>query len=187
MEQLSAHIDFVTSEGTQERKLEKLRRDLGEVFLAALADPATVGILLNADGTLWQQRLRAPEPWRPIDTMNASRAEAVLRTVDAITRDKPKLEVEFPLERSRCAGQIPPVLSATPTKSPLATKPSSLMCACCKPKPLQAAPKPLFRLCWRRIWLIRSCLKNAEREEHIHPEIDGPQAGVVLKEGNYRR
>jgi hypothetical protein len=118
--------------------------------------------------------------------MIASRAEAVLRTVDAITRDKPKLEVEFPLERSRSGGQIPSVVPATATESPLATKPSSLMCACCEPKPLQAAPKPLFRLCPRKIWLIRSCLKKAEREEHIHPEIDGPQAGVVLKEGNYR-
>jgi hypothetical protein len=33
MKQLSAHFGLVTSEGTQERKLEKLRRDLGEVFL----------------------------------------------------------------------------------------------------------------------------------------------------------
>jgi len=72
MKQLSAHIGFVTSEGTQERKLEKLRRDLGEVFLAALADPATVGILLNADGTLWQERLHEPEPWRPIEFLSSS-------------------------------------------------------------------------------------------------------------------
>jgi hypothetical protein len=167
MKQLSAHIGFVTSEGTHERQSEKLRRDLGEVFLAALADPATVGILLNADGTLWQGRLREPEPWRPIETMIASRVEAALRTVDTITCEKPKLEVEFPLERSRFSSQIPPVVPATPTKSPVVAKPSSLMCACCKPKPLQAAPKPLFRLCPRKIWLIRSCLKSAEREEHV--------------------
>ena len=43
--------------GTVERQLEKLRRDFGEVFLAALADPETVEILLNSDGTLWQERL----------------------------------------------------------------------------------------------------------------------------------
>src|SRR5271165_4725139 len=83
MKQVSAHIGFVTNDGTQERPLEKLRRDLGEVFLAALADPATVGILLNADGTLWQERLREPEPWRPIETMIASRAETVVRAVAA--------------------------------------------------------------------------------------------------------
>jgi len=150
--------------------LEKLRRNLGEVFLAALADPATVGILLDADGTLWQERLREPEPWRPIETMIASRAETVVRTVAACLQttigfDKPTLEVEFPLDRSRFAGQIPPVVTAMPTKSPVATKPSSLKCACCRPKPLQAAPDPSFRLCWRKISLMRSCLKNAEREE----------------------
>jgi P-type conjugative transfer ATPase TrbB len=95
----------VVSDGTQERQLEKLRRDLGEVFLAALADPATVEILLNA------------EPLRPIGTMIASRAEAVLRTIAAclqttITRDKPTIEGELPLDGSRFAGQIPPVVTA---------------------------------------------------------------------------
>ena len=105
----------MVSDGTQERQLEKLRRDLGEVFLAALADPATVEILLNADGNLWQERLG--EPLRPIGTMIASRAEAVLRTIAAclqttITRDKPTIEGELPLDGSRFAGQIPPVVTA---------------------------------------------------------------------------
>ena len=44
---------------TYERQLSKLRKDLGEVFLAALEDPETVEIVLNADGTLWQERLGA--------------------------------------------------------------------------------------------------------------------------------
>ena len=105
----------MVSDGTQERQLEKLRRDLGEVFLAALADPATVEILLNADGNLWQERLG--EPLRPIGTMIANRAEAVLRTIAAclqttITRDKPTIEGELPLDGSRFAGQIPPVVTA---------------------------------------------------------------------------
>ena len=43
--------------GTLERQLEKLRRDFGDLFLGALADPETVEILLNPDGTLWQERL----------------------------------------------------------------------------------------------------------------------------------
>jgi hypothetical protein len=34
------------------RRLEKLRRDFGPVFLAALNDPQTIEILLNVDGTL---------------------------------------------------------------------------------------------------------------------------------------
>ena len=44
-------------DGTYERQLSKLRKDLGEVFLRALEDPDTVEIMLNADGTLWQERL----------------------------------------------------------------------------------------------------------------------------------
>jgi hypothetical protein len=47
----------VASDGTLERQIEKLRRDFGSAFLAALGDPDTVEILLNADGTLWQEKL----------------------------------------------------------------------------------------------------------------------------------
>jgi hypothetical protein len=39
------------------RRLEKLRRDFGPTFLAALNDPQTIEILFNADGTLWQEKL----------------------------------------------------------------------------------------------------------------------------------
>jgi hypothetical protein len=56
-------------DGTLERQLAKLRKDLGEVFLAALADPDTVEIVLNADGTLWHERLG--EPLQCIGTMSA--------------------------------------------------------------------------------------------------------------------
>jgi hypothetical protein len=44
-------------DAAQGRRLEKLRRDFGPVFLAALNDPQTIEILLNADGTLWQEKL----------------------------------------------------------------------------------------------------------------------------------
>jgi type IV secretion system protein TrbB len=99
----------------QERQLEKLRRDFGDVFLGALADPETVEIMLNPDGTLWQERLGE----RPvqISSMTRSRAEAVLRTIAAclqttITRENPTIECELPLDGSRFAGQIPPVVPA---------------------------------------------------------------------------
>jgi hypothetical protein len=46
------------SDATHERNLAKLRKDFGEVFLAALEDPETVEIVLNADGILWQERAR---------------------------------------------------------------------------------------------------------------------------------
>src|SRR5271165_1541625 len=80
------------------RRLEKLRRDFGPVFLAALADPLTIEILLNADGTLWQEKLGGK--MEPIGSMSAARAEAVIRTIAAclntvITWDHPILEGEF--------------------------------------------------------------------------------------------
>jgi type IV secretion system protein VirB11 len=97
------------------RRLEKLRRDLGPTFLAALNDPQTIEILLNADGTLWQEKLGGE--MEPIGQMSAARAEAVMRTIAAclntvITWDQPTLEGELPLDGSRFAGQLPPVVSA---------------------------------------------------------------------------
>jgi len=89
---------------TVERQLEKLRRDFGDVFLAALADPETVEILLNPDGTLWQERL-GEKPVQ-IGSMTRTKAESVLRTIAAcvqttITREKPTIECELPLDGSR--------------------------------------------------------------------------------------
>jgi len=74
-----------------------------------------VEIVLNADGFLWQERLG--EPMRLIGNMTASHAEAAIRTIAAclqttITRDKPTIESEFPIDGSRFAGQIPPVVTA---------------------------------------------------------------------------
>lgn len=97
------------------RAQEKLRRDLGPVIENALADPKTVEIMLNADGRLWQERLG--EKMRCIGTMSASRAESVIKTIAGfhgkeITRFKPTLEGELPLDGSRFAGQLPPVVHA---------------------------------------------------------------------------
>jgi Flp pilus assembly CpaF family ATPase len=82
-------------------------------FLIALADPETVEIVLNADSTLWQERLG--EPLQLIGTMTASCADAAMRTIAAyhhsvFTRDCPSIECELPLDGSRFAGQIPPIV-----------------------------------------------------------------------------
>ena len=97
------------------RLLEKLRRDLGVPVLTALADPKTIEILLNADGTLWQECLG--KKMIPIGKMQPSRAEAVMRTIatcldSTITRKNPILEGELPLDGSRFAGQLPPIVHA---------------------------------------------------------------------------
>jgi len=101
------------SSSVNERAIEKLRRDLGPVIVKALADPKTVEILLNADGVLWQERLG--ENMTRIGTMSPQRATAVLNTVagyhgKTVTRFNPLIEGELPLDGSRFAGQLPPVV-----------------------------------------------------------------------------
>ncbi len=41
----------------KERAKIKLARDLGDTLVNALHDPLTIEILLNADGTLWQEKV----------------------------------------------------------------------------------------------------------------------------------
>ena len=97
------------------RAIEKLRRDLGPIVVDALADPRTVEVLLNADGSIWQERLG--EPMERIGDMAPHRTEAVIKTVagyhgKTVTRLNPLIEGELPLDGSRFAGQIPPIVQA---------------------------------------------------------------------------
>lgn len=98
----------------RDRAKEKLRRDLGPLIEGALNDPKTVEIMLNADGKIWQERLG--ENMRCIGTIMETRAESIIKTVAGfhdkeVTRFNPILEGELPLDGSRFAGQLPPVVS----------------------------------------------------------------------------
>lgn len=99
----------------RERARKKLERDMGPELLLALNDPRTVELMLNADGRLWQEKIG--ETMRCIGSMRASQAQAIIETVAGyhgkeITRHQPILEGELPLDGSRFAGQIPPVVPA---------------------------------------------------------------------------
>jgi type IV secretion system protein VirB11 len=112
MENHAVSESVVTS--IRDRAKDKLVRDLGEPFLTAFNDPKTVEIMLNADGRLWQERLG--EGIRCIGSMRPGQSEAVIKTVAGfygkeVTRSKPVLESEFPLDGSRFAAQLPPVVS----------------------------------------------------------------------------
>ena len=102
-------------EPTDKRLCDKLTRDFGSAVMAALTDPKTIEVMLNPDGTLWQERLG--EKMHCIGHMAQARAEACMRTIASalgttITRDNPLVEGELPLDGSRFAGQLPPVVSA---------------------------------------------------------------------------
>lgn len=101
----------------KERARKKLERDMGPLLLSALNDPGTVEIMLNADGRLWQERLG--EKMTCIGTLRVAQAEAIIKTVAGyhgkeVTCTKPTLEGELPVDGSRFAGQMPPVV-ASPT------------------------------------------------------------------------
>jgi type IV secretion system protein TrbB len=103
------------NEATYARHLQKLRKDFGPAFLRALEDPSTVEIFLNADGVLWQERLGCS--LEPISTIDHFCAESAMRTLAAyhdttLTIANPSIECELPLDGSRFAGQIPPIVSA---------------------------------------------------------------------------
>jgi len=91
----------------------KLERDCGPVFIAAMRDPLTVEVMLNADGRFWQERLG--DGMKLIGEIKNIQAQAILKSVASfhglvVTRDSPRLECEWPLDMSRFAGQLPPVV-----------------------------------------------------------------------------
>jgi type IV secretion system protein VirB11 len=97
------------------RAKERLMRDMGPELLAVLADSHTVEIMLNADGCLWLERLG--EGMRRIGEMRQAKAEAIIKTVAAaldqvVNKTHPLVEGELPLDGSRFAGQLPPIVSA---------------------------------------------------------------------------
>lgn len=117
LEALSPSVSVAPSafDSSASRLQEKLSRNFGPLFMAALADKKTVEILLNPDGTLWQERLG--EALRPIGTMSHSSALAAMNTVASmlgktLTYESPRLEGELPIDGSRFAGLISPAVLA---------------------------------------------------------------------------
>ena len=96
------------------RAKKKLEKDMGPQFMAALNDPRTIEIMLNPDGKLWVERLG--EGMECVGTLRAAQGQAIIETIAGyhrkeITSKYPLLEGEVPLDNSRFAGQLPPVVS----------------------------------------------------------------------------
>ncbi|WP_419612287.1 P-type conjugative transfer ATPase TrbB [Thiolapillus sp.] len=99
----------------KDRAKRKLERDIGPELLQTLNHSKTVELMLNADGKVWVERLG--EGMQCIGTLRPAQAQAIIETIAGyhgkeVTRRKPILEGEFPLDGSRFAGQLPPVVSA---------------------------------------------------------------------------
>jgi type IV secretion system protein TrbB len=95
-----------------------MKRQLGP-FCALLSERGLVELMLNADGTVWADRLG--QVMSPVGTMQPASAESFIGTVastlrSTVTRDSPILECELPayppFEGSRFEALVPPVVSA---------------------------------------------------------------------------
>jgi len=98
----------------KDRAKSKLERDAKEI-LSALQDPETVEIMVNADGRIWQEKLG--QKIQHIGNIQAPQVEAVIKTVAGfhgkeVNRFNPIIEGEFPLDNSRFAGQLPPIVTS---------------------------------------------------------------------------
>lgn len=92
-----------------------MARRLPPQVFDALADPETIEVMLNPDGRVWCERLGGGMSW--LCRMAAAEAEEFIRKVagylkKTITWDNPRLEGVLPLDDSRFAAQVPPVVAA---------------------------------------------------------------------------
>ncbi len=104
----------VTSIDQQARLDAKLRRELGDAVLRALADERTEDIVLNPDSRVWIKRQGGG--FQQAGEMPAAQAHAAIGTIAAqkstvVNYDRPFLEAELPIDGSRFEGIVPPVTS----------------------------------------------------------------------------
>lgn len=99
-------------EESRRRISEKLIYELGPVY-DLLKDPTVIEIMLNPDGELWVERLGHPK--EPFGHMEKHVAEGLMNTIASEldvehTALNPILECELPLDGSRFAALLPPIV-----------------------------------------------------------------------------
>lgn len=106
--------DLKEYDSINSRAKKKLEKDMGPEVMAALNDPRTIEIMLNPDGKLWVERLG--EGMQCVGTLRPAQGQAIIETIAGyhrkeVTSKYPLLEGEVPLDNSRFAGQLSPVVS----------------------------------------------------------------------------
>lgn len=99
----------------RDRARKKLLRDMSIEMIEAMNDPKVVEVMRNADGKLWAERLG--DHMRCVGKLRDAQAQAIIETVAGfhgkeVTKLRPVLEGEWPLDGSRFAGQLPPVVTS---------------------------------------------------------------------------
>ena len=99
-----------------ERKNAALRQAMGPVLAGALAEPAVVEVMVNADGRIWIERIGEGRTFSG-EHMAPADAERILRLVadhagEVVTRDRPLLSATLPLTGERFQGVYMPVVAS---------------------------------------------------------------------------
>ena len=97
------------------RNLEMIKKTLGQVFIEKLADDKVIEIMCNSDGSLWIDELgKGMSKVGYINKHNVVIAINIIASMLKITatKENPIIEGEFPLDNSRFAAQLPPVVAA---------------------------------------------------------------------------
>lgn len=97
------------------RHVVMLKRTLGHEFLDALNNEKIIEIMLNSNGDLWIDELGIG--MKKIGKIARYNSVVALNTIatllgQPINSEHPILEGEFPLDGSRFAGQVPPIVQA---------------------------------------------------------------------------
>ncbi|MFN6842108.1 P-type conjugative transfer ATPase TrbB, partial [Proteus mirabilis] len=82
--------------------------------MEALEDPETLEIMLNPDGKLWREKFG--QPMFCMGTVPVQRSKTIIQTIAGfhkkiIDSNSPFLECELPIDGSRFAGQLPPLVA----------------------------------------------------------------------------
>ena len=83
-------------------------------LMEALEDPETLEIMLNPDGKLWREKFG--QPMFCMGTVPVQRSKTIIQTIAGfhkkiIDSNSPFLECELPIDGSRFAGQLPPLVA----------------------------------------------------------------------------
>lgn len=99
------------------RNIEMIKKTLGSIFMEKLQDPNVIEIMCNSDGSLWIDELGVG--MSKVGSINPYNVQAAINVIASMlkitaTKEMPIIEGEFPLDNSRFAAQLPPVV-ASPT------------------------------------------------------------------------
>ncbi|WP_343463288.1 P-type conjugative transfer ATPase TrbB [Pantoea sp.] len=107
-------VDGIALDTVSARTIEKLKRDMGAHMINTLEDPSTLELMLNPDGQLWCEQFG--RPMFCMGSVDPMRSKTILQTIAGfhgkiIDHSSPFLECELPIDGSRFAGQIPPLVA----------------------------------------------------------------------------